>query len=99
MNLPLFLKKYFWDVDFKTLDVKKHAVYIIERILEYGDEKAVIWLKKNMPIEIIRKTLINCRSLSPQSANLWAILLDIPKQKILCLKKPFLKKRSAHWIW
>lgn len=99
MKLPNFLKKYFWDVDFKTLDIKKHAPYIIERLLEYGDEKAVFWLKKNAPIRSIRKVLINCRSLSPQSANLWAILLGVPKQKILCLKKPFLKKRLEHWIW
>jgi hypothetical protein len=40
-SLPRFLKKYFWNVDFLKLDRKTHSQFIIERILEYGDEKTV----------------------------------------------------------
>ena len=36
-----FLKKYFWDVDFPSLNKKNHSEFIIERILEYGDKKEV----------------------------------------------------------
>ena len=45
-NLPLFLKKYFWDVDFLKLNRNSHSQFIIERVLEYGDERAVKWLFK-----------------------------------------------------
>jgi len=40
-TLPEFLKKYFWDVDFSKLDKEAYSQFIIERILEYGDQKAI----------------------------------------------------------
>ena len=38
------LRRYFWDVDVSTLDPKRHSVYIIERLVEFGDEAAASWL-------------------------------------------------------
>ncbi|KKS38261.1 MAG: hypothetical protein A3G49_02365 [Candidatus Sungbacteria bacterium RIFCSPLOWO2_12_FULL_41_11] len=99
MKLPPFLHKYFWDVDFKKLDSKADGQYIIERILEYGDEKAVNWLKKNIERRFIVSVLKNCRSLSPQSANFWAVIFRVPAAKVLCLNKSFLERRFNHWIW
>jgi hypothetical protein len=43
-KIPEFLKKYFWDVEFNKIDLKKNRVYILKRILEFGDEKAVAWM-------------------------------------------------------
>lgn len=31
-------KTLFWDVDFNDLDYKKHADFIIKRVLLYGDK-------------------------------------------------------------
>ena len=98
-KLPAHLKKYFWDTDFRSIDSKKNAQYIIERVLEYGDEKALSWLKKNMRRQFIKEVLMHTRALSPRSANFWAFIFGVPRDKILCLKKPFLERRSRHWIW
>ena len=38
------LAQYFWDIDFKTLDEKKHERYIISRILNYGRLNDWRWL-------------------------------------------------------
>jgi hypothetical protein len=86
---PLFLKKYFWDVDFSKLNVSKNPTYIIERLLEMGDAEALRWLFKNFDKETIKKTLRERRGFSKLAANFWGIILDIPREEILCFKKGF----------
>lgn len=96
-NMPKFLKKYFWDIDFVKLDVKAHPQYVLERILEYGDEKAIAWMKKNFTQDEIADVLFHFRGLSPKSANYWAVVFGIDKKKVLCLQKPYLERRRMHW--
>jgi succinate dehydrogenase flavin-adding protein (antitoxin of CptAB toxin-antitoxin module) len=68
---PKFLKKYFWDTDFKKLNKKTYSQFIIERILEYGDKKAVSWLFKNYPPKEIKDAIYKTRSLSLRSLFFW----------------------------
>jgi len=96
-KLPVFLKKYFWDVDFENIDLDTHPQYVLARLLEYGDEKAVSWMKKNFTRRQIEDVLFHYRSVSPQSANFWAIIFNIDKSKVLCLQKPYLEIRKQHW--
>jgi len=96
-KLPIFLKKYFWEVRFKDLDLQKCRVYILRRILEYGDEKVVTWLWKNFKKSEIKNVLINYRGLSQKSANYWAIVLDLPQERVRCLSKPLPKKQKKIW--
>ncbi len=39
-----FRQSLFWDVDPKTINPKKHARYIIERILDFSHDDEVRWL-------------------------------------------------------
>jgi hypothetical protein len=93
-----FLKKYFWETDFKSLDLKKDAVYIISRILEYGDIKAVKWLLKNFDKKLIKKVILTQRGFSPKTSNFWRLFFNLNKNKVLCLKKSYLKRRKSHWF-
>jgi len=95
--IPNFLKKYFWDVDFSKLDKKEHSKFIIERILEYGDRKEVKWMKKEFKLNQIKSVLQTSRNLSRKSANYWQVIFGLDKNKILCLKKSFLKKQELIW--
>jgi len=61
-TLPQFPKKYFWDVDFSKLDKETHASFIIERILEEGDEKAARWMRDNLDPSQIKKEPTRGRS-------------------------------------
>ncbi len=97
MNLPPFLKKYFWDIDFKTLNVKKHASYIIERLLEYGDSDVVKWMLNVYPAETIINVLKNSRSLSLKSARYWALFFEVPESEILCFSKSFRMRSKVIW--
>ena len=96
-ELPKFLERYFWDVDFKKLAVKYHPQEIIGRILENGDKKSVNWLKKHFSKTAIADVLFRFRFVSPKSANFWAIIFGLPKGKILCLQKHYQKKQKGHW--
>lgn len=93
---PKFLKKYFWDVDFEKLDVKKCRQFILKRILEYGDEKAVNWMAGNFSNNEIAGLLSFAR-IDPKSANFWTVVLGLNRRKILCLSKSYLKIRKRHW--
>lgn len=72
--VPKRLKKYFWDTDIKGLDIQKHKKYVIERILEMGDEQAVAWLKNNFSEKEIIKVLEKNNRLSLLSLNYWNLV-------------------------
>jgi len=94
---PAFLKKYFWDIDFNKLNVSERSTYVIERILEMGDEKAIRWLLKTFPKRVIKNVIVSSRGLSPQTGSFWSLVLNINQKEILCLQKPFLRLRQMHW--
>jgi hypothetical protein len=96
-SIPKFLKKYFWDVDFDKLDVKAHSQDILTRLLEYGDEKAIRWMKRNFTKDEIADVLFHLRTVSPKSANFWALIFGIDRKKVLCLQKHYLEIRKRCW--
>lgn len=98
MKLPTFLKKYFWDVDFNKLDLKKNKFYIISRLLEYGDIKATRWLFKNVERGKIKAAILRFRGFSPPTINFWRIFFNLDKSKILCLQKSYQKTQKSHWL-
>ena len=96
-KLPKFLKQYFWDVDFEKLDYTKYPKYVIGRILEHGDEKAISWMKNTFSRRDIVDALTINRELTEKSANFWAVVLDVKKEKVKCLNKSFLEIRKQFW--
>ena len=95
--IPKFLKKYFWDVDFPKLDKKNYSQFIIERILEYGDERAIKWMRENFKLNQIKNVLQQSKNLSRKSANFWRFIFSLNKNKILCLRKSFQEKQKLIW--
>jgi len=73
--VPAELRRFFWDVDPVGLDPLRHKAYIIDRILEFGDEKAVRWLFKAYTRDDITAILESSRSLSVKSRNFWHLRL------------------------
>jgi Family of unknown function (DUF6922) len=37
-KIPEFLKPYFWEIDFAGLSLPERETYVIERVLEYGND-------------------------------------------------------------
>lgn len=96
-KLPSYLKKYFWDADFTQLDYERYPRYVLERILELGDEKAVRWMIHNFPQTQIIEALSQSRNLSPKSANFWSLLFQVPPERIRCLRPQFQKTCKTIW--
>lgn len=69
--LPVELKKYFWDCDFKELTIEKYPKFIIERILNYGKEKEIKWLRENIEEDYFKNVALTSRRLDRKTANYW----------------------------
>jgi hypothetical protein len=94
-TLPKFLKPYFWETELARVNPKRHASYIIERVLEYGDDRAIRWLRKNYSPAQIARVVRTSRVISSNTANLWALIFEIPRTEIQCFSKPSLLPHSA----
>ena len=70
-----FRPSLFWDIDPKTLNIKKHAAYIIKRIMELGRDKEVKWLWQTYDKPQLKKVADSSRALSPRTKTLWSLLL------------------------
>ena len=99
MPLPKYLKKYFWDVDFKKINPRQKKEFIATRVLEMGDKKALKWLLKNYNSRVFKKIIQNSRELSLKNANFWSIYFNINKKKIKCLSKHYLQQRKQVWLY
>lgn len=93
--------RYFQDVDPTSIDPSTHATFVIEWLLELGDEAAIDWLKAEYPIQTIQAVLRTSRRISPLSANFFALELDVPREEIWALRPPNVKrwKRPSSKIW
>lgn len=71
-----FRQSLFWDVDPKTIDPEKNAVYIIERILDFGDDNEVRWMWNYYDHVLIRRVVDTSRGLFPATRSFWTLMLS-----------------------
>jgi len=70
-----FRQTLFWDVNPKNIDAKKNAQYIIERILDFGNDEEVRWLYNFYHKSLLKKVVSKSRSLRVETKNLWTLFL------------------------
>ena len=87
--LPRHLRTLFWDVNLETFDPFSYPAYTIGRVLEYGDDEDVAWLRANFSAVEIADVVRNERRLSRRSANFWALVYGIPADDIAALHRAF----------
>ncbi len=69
-----FRQNLFWDTNPQQLNTRKHATYIIERIMDFGKDSEVRWMKKTYSKSLLRQVAHNSRVLHPSSKSLWQLL-------------------------
>jgi hypothetical protein len=74
-NVPEDFRYLFWDAALESIDLKKNARYIIERVLEMGGLDALQWIQRLYPTWLIIETLEISRKITPRSRNFWTIWL------------------------
>jgi len=82
---PPSAAKFFWDTDPSRLDVDGDYFFIIERLMEEGDDSAIHWMihrySDAQRIEVLRRS----RRLSRKTARLWQNYYSLGEEEIQCL--------------
>ena len=86
-------RSLFWDID--KLDSKKNQKFIIERILNFGDEEDFRWAMKSYGSDAIKESLSQSKTLDKKSLFFWYQYFNLNQNK--CSEKQSTKKRS--WFW
>ena len=76
--IPSNLQALFWDANLDTFQPEAYPDYTIFRVLEYGDEEAVRWMRQTFSEAEIRRVLGTEHRLTRKSANYWALVYEIP---------------------
>ena len=93
-EIPVFIKRLFWDVDKESVDIEQHCSYIISRIVDYGNPHDVKWMKKTYNDEEIKEVICKRKGLSKKSGYFWAAYYKIPEEEIRCIQKSYPKELS-----
>lgn len=82
--LPRKVSMLFWDVDPVALDLELQKDFIIERVLNMGDEEALKWLWKKYGPRAIYVTVTNSRRLTLKTARCWQNYFDLKEEQMRC---------------
>ena len=74
-TIPAYITKYFWGDNIHELDLQKNKQYIIQTILDKGDQEAIKWLFSLIDQKSIKDDLLKLR-LSKKSKHFWKIYLS-----------------------
>lgn len=83
--VPKTLQALFWDTNPSTFQPTAYPDYTIFRVLEYGDDEAVAWLRGLFESAEIGRVLRTEGRLSPKSATFWGLVYGIPETEIAAL--------------
>jgi hypothetical protein len=81
-----YLRTLFWDINVDNFDPLSFPTYTIGRVLEYGDQEAVAWLKNTFSESQIVDVIRTERRLSRRSASFWALLYRLSVDQVAALK-------------
>ncbi|MEO0116758.1 MAG: hypothetical protein ABIK97_04340 [candidate division WOR-3 bacterium] len=70
-TIPDYIQKLFWDVKRDKVEINRHASFIIRRVLDFGNVKALNWLRNTYPPSRIREVIQKKRGLAPKTLTFW----------------------------
>ena len=71
-------RELFWDTDFSSLDVERHARAIIERVAERGNRAEMRSVLTYYGAERVENAVLQSRKLSPQTVSFFSALFGKP---------------------
>lgn len=83
----------FWDTDPKSIDVKAHKRFVLERILSRGDFDDFAWAKTTYTLDDFKEVVMESRSLDVRSRNFWQHYFGITPD--LCTETSLRQEQSA----
>ena len=86
------LRRIFWDHAFTMADIETHPVWVMERVLEYGNLDDVHALRHVMGRKAFLQTVSKTHRMSPRTRTFWSQILEL--EGISCTKK---YSRNTAW--
>lgn len=75
----------FWDTDIDTINLQKNKKQVIQRILNFGNEKTYQWMFQVYSVDDIIDVVKCDKNINPRSAVMIANYFSIYKEEIACL--------------
>lgn len=85
--LPQHLHPLFWDANLDNFNPEAYPDYTIDRVLELGDQDAVMWMKQTFPEAEILRVLATDRKLSRKSATYWSARYQMAPGQVAALRR------------
>jgi len=78
VRFPLEVERLFWEVDPRTVDVVRHADYVIERVAQRGPWVAMLWLARTYPKSVLADFLKRKgHRLPPRDRVFWSLVAGL----------------------
>lgn len=96
-KIPKKWHRYFWEVNPERVDMKRHAFYILGRVLDYGDAEAVKSVREIYGDRLIRELLLSTysRGLRNRTIRRWQKTLKLKPEE--CAKISLIRSKNPTW--
>ncbi len=84
MNSLNISKKAFWDVDFAKLDPEHYALFIMQKVFNYGPWDDQVAVLRYYGTERIKKEIVRASYLREPVLSFLCTVLDLKKQDFEC---------------
>jgi Holliday junction resolvasome RuvABC ATP-dependent DNA helicase subunit len=71
VEVPGSVRKLLWDVEPSSVDVQRHARFLIRRVLDFGDVASVNWLRRTYTDAEIQDVVARGRGLAHKTIVFW----------------------------
>jgi hypothetical protein len=95
LNVLRISERPFWDIDLNLLDEQKDALFIIQRVLEYGLWEELLLTVRFYGQEKVIEAVKQAPYLSNKTLNFCCVWLDIKPEDCKCYTKK--QYNQAHW--
>jgi hypothetical protein len=95
MEKEQFSRNLFWDIDLSTLDMEKHAPYIVERVLDRGELSDWFLILRYYGLKRIGDIALNLRSLMPKALSFISVVTGTSQEKYRCYTQ--IHSSQNHW--
>ncbi|PDO09771.1 MAG: hypothetical protein BLM47_10835 [Candidatus Reconcilbacillus cellulovorans] len=82
--LPESFRPFFWDVRFEEIDLNAHKTFVIERLMNEGDHRALLWLLRTFTADELRAVVVRSRRLTKKTARFWQVYFGLDEVDMRC---------------
>jgi hypothetical protein len=95
MDKPVLSKQAFWDVNMDSIDYEKHAVHVVEKVIERGKAEDFNNLLIYYSFDGVKELALQAHWLSDISINFCCVLFKVHPTDFKCYGKKQLNRRHG----